>query len=265
MGKVSAKIFDLKGKAVGKVRLPSIFKTPVRPDVIRRAVVAVQSHRLQPQGRDVLAGKRTTAESRGVGLGIARVAREKGRGQRAAFIPFAVGGRAAHPPVVEKKIKKKIPRKEMRLALRSAVAATASKEIVASRGHMIDDVPDFPLVVVDEIQSLKKTQDVEEALIHLGVWPDIYRVRESRKVRAGKGKMRGRKMKQAVGPLLVISENKGIIEAARNIPGIDIASVDSLNVELLAPGTHPGRLTVWTSSAFEKADKLFGGRLVGPL
>ncbi len=260
MGKVSAKVFDLRGKKVGRVRLPPIFKTPTRPDVIKRAVVAIQSHRFQPQGRDVLAGKRTTAESRGVGLGIARVARIKGRGQRAAFIPFAVGGRATHPPVVEKKIKKKIPRKEMRLALRSAVAATASKDIVASRGHMVDDVPDFPLVVVDEFQNLKKTKEVEEAFIHLGVWPDIYRVKESRKVRAGKGKMRGRKMKQAVGPLLVIAENEGIAEAARNIPGVDIVSVDNLNVELLAPGTHPGRLTVWTSSAFEQVDKLFGGR-----
>jgi large subunit ribosomal protein L4e len=260
MGKISAKVFDLKGKKVGRVRLPPLFKTPARPDVIKRAVVAIQSHRFQPQGRDVFAGKRTTAESRGVGLGIARVARVKERGQRAAFIPFAVGGRATHPPVVEKKIRKKIPRKEMWLALRSAVAATASKEIVASRGHMVDDIPDFPLVVVDEIQGLKKTKEVEEAFIYIGVWPDIFRVKESRKVRAGKGKMRGRKMKQAVGPLLVITKNEGIAEAARNLPGVDIASVDNLNVELLAPGTHPGRLTVWTSSAFEKVDKLFGGR-----
>jgi len=260
MGKISAKIFDLKGKKVGKVSLPPIFKTPARPDVIKRAVVAIQSHSFQPQGRDIFAGKRTTAESRGVGLGISRISRLKERGLRAAFVPGTVKGRTAHPPVVEKKIKKKIPRKEMRLALRSAVAATASKEIVASRGHMIDDVPDFPLVVVDEIQSLKKTKEVEETLIHLGVWPDIFRVKESRKVRAGKGKMRGRKMKQAVGPLLIIAKNEGIAEAARNLPGVDIVSVDNLNVELLAPGTHPGRLTLWTSSAFEKVDKLFGGR-----
>ena len=106
MGKISAKVFDLKGKKVGKVSLPPIFKTVTRPDVIKRAVTAIQSHRFQPQGRDILAGKRTTAESRGVGLGIARVARVKERGQRAAFIPFAVGGRATHPPVVEKKIEK---------------------------------------------------------------------------------------------------------------------------------------------------------------
>ncbi|UCD27252.1 MAG: 50S ribosomal protein L4 [Candidatus Bathyarchaeota archaeon] len=257
---MSTKVFDLEGKKVGRLRIPQIFRTSNRPDVIRRAVVAIQSHRFQPQGRDVSAGKRTTAESRGTGLGIARVARLKGRGQRAAFIPFAVGGRATHPPVVEKKIRKKIPRKEMRVALRSAVAATASKEIVASRGHMVDDIPDFPLVVVDEIQNLKKTREVEEAFIHLGVWPDIFRVKESRKVRAGKGKMRGRKMKQAVGPLIVVTKNEGIAEAARNLPGVDIASVDNLNVELLAPGTHPGRLTVWTNSAFEKIDELFRGR-----
>ncbi len=259
MGKVSSKIFDLKGKAVGKVRLPVIFKTPIRPDVIRRAVVAIQSHRFQPQGRDIFAGKRTTAESRGVGFGASRVPRVKGGGQRAALSPGTVGGRAAHPPVAEKKIERKIPRKEMRLALRSAVAATASKEIVASRGHVIDDVPDFPLIVVDKIQGLKKTRDVKEAFIQVGVWPDVYRVRESKKIRAGRGKRRGRRMKQAVGPLLVITENEGVVEAAGNVPGVDIVTVDDLNVELLAPGTHPGRLTIWTSSAFERLDKLFGG------
>jgi large subunit ribosomal protein L4e len=71
--------------------------------------------------------------------------------------------------------------------------------------------------------------------------------------------MRGRKMKQAVGPLLVITKNDGIAEAARNLPGVDITSVENLNAELLAPGTHPGRLTVWTASAVEKVQTLFGG------
>jgi large subunit ribosomal protein L4e len=259
MAKVSAKVFDLKGKATGKIRLSQIFTTPLRPDVIKRAVIAIQSHRFQPQGRDPMAGKHNTAESQGTGLGISRVSRLKGR-QTAAFIPGAVGGRSAHPPLVEKKIRKKIPQKEMRLALQSAIAATASKEIVASRGHAVDEVSDLPLIVTDEIQELNKTKDVKDVFLQLGIWPDIYRVRESRKVRAGKGKGRGRRMKQAIGPLLVINENKGIAEAARNIPGVDIVTVDSLNVELLSPGAHPGRLTMWTNSAVEKLDKLFGER-----
>ena len=259
MGKISAKVFDLKGKEVSQVNLPQIFNTPTRPDVIKRAVVTIQSHKYQPQGRDPMAGKRNTAESRHAGLGISRVPRLKERGQRAAFAPGTVGGRSAHPPRSEKNIKKKLPKKEMNLALRSAVAATGSKETVAARGHIVDDVPDFPLVVVDDIQSLKKTKDIEEALVSLGVWSDVFRVKESRKIRAGKGKMRGRKMKQAVGPLLVIANNDGVAEAARNIPGVDVTSVENLNAELLAPGTHPGRLTLWTSSAFEKVGTVFGG------
>lgn len=260
MGKFSSKVFDLKGKPTGKIRLPVVFKTPVRPDVIRRAVVALQSHRFQPQGRDIYAGKRTTAESRGVGLGISRIPRIKGGGQRAALASSVVGGKTAHPPEVEKRIRKRIPRKEMRLALRSAVAATGSKETVASRGHIVDDVPDFPLVVADEIQGLKRTQEVQEAFIHLGVWSDVYRVKESRKVRAGKGKMRGRRRKQTVGPLLVIAKDEGIVKAAHNMPGVDVVTLESLNAELLAPGTHPGRLTLWAASTIERLDELFGGK-----
>ncbi|MEJ2271053.1 MAG: 50S ribosomal protein L4 [Candidatus Bathyarchaeota archaeon] len=257
---MSAKVFDLTGKEVAKLNLPKIFNTPNRPDVIKRAVVTIQSHKIQPQGRDPMAGKKNTAESRGTGSGIARIPRLKERGQRGAFAPGTVGGRSAHPPESKKKIKKKIPKKENRLALRSAIAATGSKEIVASRGHIIDEVPDFPLVIVDEIQDLKKTKDVEDALMNLGVWPDIFRAKESRKIRSGKGKMRGRKMKQAVGPLLVITKNNGVAEAARNLPGIEIVSVQNLNAEVLAPGTHPGRLTVWTNSAFENLEKTFGGK-----
>jgi len=259
MAKTTAKIFDLKGKPIGKIKLPPVFKTPLRPDVIKRAVLAIQSNRFQPQGRNPMAGKRTTAESMGVGLGISRMPRIKGGSQRAALAPGTVGGRTAHPPVTNKKIVKRIPKKEKRLALLSAIAATASKKVVASRGHSVEDVPYAPLVVTNELEKLKKTKEVEETLIHLGLWPDIYRVKESRKIRAGKGKSRGRKMKQAVGPLIVVAENKGIIEAARNVLGVEVVTVNNLNVEILAPGTHPGRLTVWTNGAIEKLNELYGG------
>jgi large subunit ribosomal protein L4e len=252
MGKATTKIFDLDGKVVGKLRVPAVFKTPLRPDIIKRGVVSIQSRRFQPQGRDPLAGKRRSFESLGAGHGISRFPRLKAGGQRAVFAVGVVTGRAANPPVAEKKIVKKLPRKEMRLALRSALAATGSKEIVASRGHIVEDVRDFPLVVADDIQNLKKTSEVEEAFLKLGVWPDIYRVKESVKERAGKGKGRGRRIKHAVGPLLVIAEKESVAKAARNLPGVDVCSVNNLNAELLAPGTHPGRFTVWTKSAFEK-------------
>jgi large subunit ribosomal protein L4e len=256
MVKRSTKIFNLEGKAVGKIDLPPVFATPLRPDVIKRAVLAMQSARIQPQGRDPMAGKRTTAESRGTGTGTARLPRRKGGGGRAAFAPGTVGGRQSHPPTSAKKIAKKIPKKERRLALSSAIAATASKEAVAKRGHHIEDILQIPLVVTPEIEGLKKTKEAEEVLIRFGVFSEILRAKESRRVRAGKGKSRGRKMKQATGPLIVVVENKGIVEAAGNIPGVDVVAVTSLNPELLAPGTHPGRLTIWTSNAIDKLAQL---------
>jgi large subunit ribosomal protein L4e len=258
MTKKSAKIFNLEGKPVGKVDLPTVFATPLRPDVIKRAVLAIQSTRFQPQGRDPMAGKRTTAESRGTGSGISRIPRTKGPSGRAAFSPGTVKGRAGHPPTSEKKIVKRIPKKERRLALFSAIAATASRETVAKRGHAIEDILEIPLIVTDDFESLKRTKEVEETLIHLGILSEIYRVRESRNTRAGKGKSRGRKMKQATGPLLVVAENRGIVEAAENIPGVDVVIVKNLNAELLAPGTHLGRLTVWTNSAIGKLNELYG-------
>lgn len=258
MGKVAAKIFDLSGKAVGKVKLPAVFDTPLRPDVVKRGVVALQSRRFQAQGRDPMAGKRTTAESQGVGHGTARVPRMKEKG-RAAFGVGMAKGHQAHPPRSEKKTAKRLPHREMTLALRSAVAATGVKEVVAGRGHMIEGVPDFPLVVADEFEGLRRTKDVETVLLALGVWADVFRARESRNVRAGKGKGRGRRYKQSVGPLIVVAKDSGVVEAARNLPGVDVALVDGLNVELLAPGTHAGRLTLWSNSAMEKLNERFKG------
>jgi large subunit ribosomal protein L4e len=116
---------------------------------------------------------------------------------------------------------------------------------------VVEDIPDFPLVVADDIQNLKKTSEVEETFLKLGVWPDVYRVKESVKERAGKGKTRGRRIKHAVGPLIVVAENSGIVKAASNLLGVDVSTVNNLNVELLAPGTQPGRLTAWSKSALK--------------
>lgn len=256
--KKTANIYNLQGKATSKTALPKVFTTIYRPDVIKRAVLATQTTRLQPQGRDPMAGKRTTAESRGTGSGISRVPRIKGGSGRAKFAPSTVGGRQPQPPTSQKNIVKHINKKEAKLALLSAIAATANKATVKSRGHQIENVPQIPMVVTDDIQELKRAKEFEEALALLGLADDVTRVRNSRKIRAGKGKHRGRKMKQAVGPLIVIAENKGLQEAAANIPGIDVALVQTLNAEMLAPGTHAGRLTVWTFGALEQLNKAYG-------
>jgi large subunit ribosomal protein L4e len=258
MAQKTAEIFDLQGKANGKIDLPAVFDTPLRPDVIKRAVLAIQSNRIQPQGRDPMAGKKTTAESQGTGAGNARIPRMKGGSGRAAFAPFTVKGRATHPPRSEKIIVKNIPKKEAKLALISAIAATATRDVVSGRGHKIQNLVALPLIVDNAFEALTKAKEVEDVFASLGLSDDLVRVRDSRNIRAGKGKTRGRRIKQAVGPLIVVADGKGLVNAASNLPGVEVTTVVNLNTEMLAPGTHPGRLTVWTSGAIVKLNSLYG-------
>ena len=58
--------------------------------------------------------------------------------------------------------------------------------------------------------------------------------------------------------LLVTDElNPPVRLALRNFVGVDYAEVKLLNVEMLAPGGHSGRLTLWTESALKKLDELY--------
>ena len=254
--KSKAKVLDLSGNVLKEIALPHVFTEEYRPDLIKRAVLAMQSNRLQPKGTDLLAGRRTSAESWGPGRGAARVPRITD-GRRAARAPQAVGGRRAHPPKTEKILTKKINKKERRKAIKSAIAATINPERVRNRGHRFSDEIELPIVIEDSFASLEKTSEVEELLKAIGVWDDVLRAKD-RKVRAGKGKMRGRRYKSKKSILIVISheeeqtEDKKITTAAKNLPGVDVSYAEELNAELLAPGTHPGRLTIWTESSLTK-------------
>jgi large subunit ribosomal protein L4e len=261
LSKQVAKVYDIEGKETREVALPKIFFADVRPDIIKKAVVAIQSHTLQPKGRDPMAGKRTSAESFGVGRALARVPRVRGerhpRAGSAAFAPSTVKGRVTHPPTVERNLRKRINRKERLTALYSAVAATASKDFVQRRGHIVNEIQSFPLVVSDEVQGLSRTSEVRNLLTKLGVMKDLERVRNGEKSLSGKSRMRGKAKRFGVGPLLVVGEDKGIGRAARNLVGVDVIEAKSLNVQLLAPGTDAGRLTVWSESALKVMDQFY--------
>ena len=241
-------VLDLDGNPSREIPLPLVFESGLRPDVIRKATVAQQSRRFQPQGRNPMAGKRTTAEGFGVGRGISRVPRVGGHGPlsgTAAFAPGTVSGRMAFPPVTMKKTAKRINRKERRLALGSAIAATASDAVVRARGHRFDDGRRLPLVVVDEVEKLSKSSQARRFLASLGVWDDVVRVRKSKRFKSGS-------RVHAVGPLVVIGEDGGAGRALRNFEGLSVVKADDLSVEALAPGTRPGRLTIWSESAVRK-------------
>lgn len=242
-------VYNLEGAEQSKIPLPEFFKTPIRVDLIRRAFLAAFTARLQPKGSDPLAGLRTTAESLGVGHGIARVARIKG-GMRAARVVQAVKGRRAHPPKVEKILLERINKKEKKLALASALSATADRNVVVKRGHIVPEKP-LPIIVSNDLEKINRAAQLRDILKKLGVWLDIERAQEGIRVRAGKGKLRGRKYKKPRSVLIVVSDHKELSKAANNMPGVEVVNARQLSVLHLAPGGVPGRLTLYTEGALK--------------
>ncbi len=255
-------VFDLGGVEVKRIN-SSIFDWPVRGDIIHRAFVHMQSHRVQPQGRDPMAGKKTSAESSGVGLGMARLPRIKSGPQRGrgALSNMAVGGRRPHVTTLEKRIYKRINRKERLLATASAASATGDPGMVARRGHIIERLRHIPLLVTDDIEEISNTREFMVAAETLGLTPDIERVRRSVKVVGGKASWRGRRVKHARGPLVVCGEGDDIYRAARNVLGVDVVSARNLSIVHLAPGGLPSRLTLWSRSALESFESRLDGKL----
>ncbi len=259
---VKVPVYDLAGKEVKQIELPEQFSQDFRPDLITRAFLAIMSHKRQPYGADPLAGKRTSANYRGrrgaygswANRGLARLPRIRvGSGHMVGvvrFVPHAVKGRKAHPPKAEKIWWQKINKKERIKAILSAISATAIKDIVLRRGHRAENLKSLPIVVIPELEKIKKTKEVEKLLEKLGLAEELKRIRDKR-YRAGKGKMRGRRYKKKKGPLIVVEKDEGIVKAASNIPGVDVVTVHNLNVELLAPGAHAGRLTIWSENAIK--------------
>jgi large subunit ribosomal protein L4e len=249
---MKANIIDLSGNESGQIELPPVFEEEYRPDIIKRAVLAAQANRLQPYGPHFYAGMNTSAQSWGPGHGVSRVPRLK-NGRKAAGVPMAVGGRRSHAPQPNADYSEKVNKKERRKAIRSAIAATASSGLVEARGHRF--TRELPVVAKNDLESLSKTTDVIKFLVAAGLWDDVQRAKDGRHIRAGKGKLRGRKYKSRKSLLIVAGNDLGLGKAARNLPGVDFVTVEKLNAELLAPGTKAGRLTVWTESSLEKLAK----------
>lgn len=249
-------VYDLDGKEVDKTELPSVFSADYRSDLIKKAFYALRSHSLQVQGRDPLAGMRTSALSWNTGRGVARMARVKGerhpRSGQAAGVASVVHGRQTHHPVAERVVWQQINRKERRLALISAVAATGMRDIVSARGHKVDDVQALPIVVSDDIQSISKAKDLKPLLSNLKLGDEISRISKGSKSYSGTSRLRGRKKRQAVGPLIVVASDLGVCKAAEAFPGMSATLARNLSTLDLAPGSHAGRLTIWSKSALDE-------------
>ena len=257
-------MYSSEGKALREVELPRQFSAPVRFDLISRAAISDQTAHYQPKGNDPRAGMETSARYRGrkedfgsgKNKGTASRPREvlpKGRLGKVKRIPSAVKGRRAHPPHVNKVIFEKINKKEYRLALISAIAATADSGAVAARGHKLPTGAKVPFVLDNSFEKVSKTKDAYKTLSLL-FGADLARCEKPRQrtgVRARKG---GKVYPKSA--IIAVSSDSPVLNAARNIAGIDIMKVSDLSVELLAPGTKAGRLAVYTEAALAEIAKL---------
>lgn len=260
---MKVKVYDLEGKNIKEIELPEIFNTMYRKDVIKKAVLIEQANKRQSYGTDILAGKRTSAHYHGrrgirhtmMNREMSRLPRIHSSGgfmyMRARFAPHATKGRKAHPPKTEKIWKKKINKKEHLLAIKSALSASTNSELVKKRGHKVKT---SPIVFINEFENIKKTKDAYNLLKKFAK-EELERCKK-KKVRAGKGKRRGRKYRKKKGFLIIVSGKKPIIKAVRNLPGIDVITPEELTVELLAPGAHPGRALILSEASLKKLGEL---------
>lgn len=204
-----------------------------------------------------------SAESWGTGRAVARIPRISGSGTsragQAAFGNMVRKGRMSFPLKTYRRWHRKVNIKQRRHAVAAALAATALTPLVMARGHKIANVPELPLVVEDRLESFEKTSQAVTFLKQIGAYEDVQKVIDSKTLRAGKGKLRNKRYQRKKGPLVVYSnENVKLVKAFRNVPGVEVANVNRLNLKQLAPGGQLGRFVIYTQQAVKELDTIFG-------
>jgi len=194
---------------------------------------------------------------------VSRIPRVGGSGTsrngQGAFGNMCRKGRMFAPIRIWRRWHRRNNLKQKRYAVATALAATAILPLVQARGHRVDNVPEFPVVVSNAAEKIERTKEAVRFLRDLGAWGDVQKVIDTIKVRAGKGKLRNRRFRSRRGPLVVYSGAQvPLIKALRNIPGVEVAHVSRLNLLQLAPGGHVGRFVIWTEGAFNELNNIFG-------
>ena len=229
--------------------------------VVLRMFSLAKNHR-QPYAVSPGAGHQHSAESWGTGRAVARIPRVSGGGTsrsgQGAFGNMCRAGRMFAPTKTWRRWHRKVNVNQKRYAVASALAASALPGLVFGRGHAISNVPEIPLVIDTAVESVTKTKQALAVLASVGAIEDVEKAKDSKRLRAGKGKMRGRKHIQRRGPLIVYAEDNGVTRAFRNLAGVETAHVDRLNLLQLAPGGHLGRFVIWSQSAFQRVNEVWG-------
>ena len=267
---MKAKLYTIDGKQGKEITLPSCFTEAVRATLIQKIIEAKKT--AQPYAPKPLAGMAYSASGKlkhhrkvwksQYGRGMSRVPRKMmtRRGSQFNWVgatsPNTRGGRRAHPPKVLSLLGlARVNKKEMKLALKSALTATVSPEWLVKRYATLEDkkIDNLPLVVESKIVTLKSKDLISSLKKVLG--ETLYPLALQKKtIRSGRGKLRGRKYKNNLGLLLVVGNDEKVKTTA-----FDVKTANTVGVTDLAVG-GPGRLTVYTEKAIEDLKTKFEGK-----
>jgi len=258
-------ILNKEGKKVSE-KETKLFEEPIREDVI---IKVVETEKLwQPWSSKFRAGMDISASGNVThrrhvwktdrGRGLSRIPRKifSRRGTQfsweGAIVPSTKGGRRAHPPKAKINLKK-INKRELKMALLSALSYVGNVEEVKKKYSSLNGESvgvGLPLVVDFEILRLKSKEFFEVLEKILG---EFYSVAVQKKsVRAGIGKMRGRKYKKNAGLLLVVGGGEEF-----KIMGVDVVRVEDLIVSDLA--SNGARLVMFSEKAIEELENVLMG------
>ncbi|KAK7253639.1 ribosomal protein L4 [Aureococcus anophagefferens] len=124
------------GAVASTTPLPAVFNAPIRPDLVRFVHTNIAKN-----ARQAYAGGGTQRSGQG------------------AFGNMCRGGRMFAPTKTWRKWHRKVNLNERRYAICSAIAASACPPLVMARGHVVDAVPEMPLVVDGSVEgSVAKTK-----------------------------------------------------------------------------------------------------------
>jgi large subunit ribosomal protein L4e len=252
---MKATLYSLTGTKK-EISLPAIFNTKIREDLAHKLFEAEKFLAMSPYSPDPRAGKKHSASGtishkrhdwKGhYGRGISRIPQKTmwRRGTQFFWIGAEVastrGGRRAHPPRIYKKLRK-INKKELKVALHSAIAATASESHTKSRYSSLKDTIKLPIVI--ESKDKIKTKEFLKLLKTI-LKDNIKLAIKNKTIRAGKGKQRGRKYKSNAGLLLIKSKDEDI-----KLSGFDIKTPQELFISDLYP---LGRITIFTEKSLQE-------------
>jgi large subunit ribosomal protein L4e len=253
-------ILNKEGNKIKEVET-ILFEEPIRKDIILKVIESEKIRQpYSPKfraGMDISASGNVTHRRKvwksDRGKGISRIPKKTfwRRGTQfsweGAIVPSTKGGRRAHPPKGNVNLKK-INKKEMRKAFLSALSYISNIDELNKKYSSLERIEtQLPLVVESSILQLNTKEFLDSLKKILGDFHNVAIQKKS--IRAGIGKMRGRKYKRNAGLLFIMGDKE-----EKRINGIDAVNVSELGIGDLAE--NGARLTLFSETAIKEIEGL---------